>query len=299
MELLRIRRLFDQLDVGSVVVLDELCSGTNPSEGEEIARLVLSLLPELGVQAFVTTHLLQFAARLAQERPIAADRLPPGRARRPGAAHVPLRPGRREDVARAEDRGAPRRHARGAARSGSPPSKASARGAEGSPRSSVACELRGARPREYASSAIVSRASTQRIAREVDVAPGLREQGVGQALAEQARRARRPRRSRVSSGGARARSTSAPIASASRPAMRPVRARAVAARDDERRGEASLGPEVALVDEAHARPPRARGASPTARRARRRRARRGASRSGSSTRRAPCTVTSPPRSAGA
>lgn len=70
MELLRIRRLFDQLGVGSVVVLDELCSGTNPSEGEEIARLVLSLLPELGVQAFVTTHLLKFAAGLAQERPI-------------------------------------------------------------------------------------------------------------------------------------------------------------------------------------------------------------------------------------
>lgn len=67
MELLRIRRLFERLDPGGVVVLDELCSGTNPSEGEEIARLVLSLLPELGVQAFVTTHLLQFAARLAQE----------------------------------------------------------------------------------------------------------------------------------------------------------------------------------------------------------------------------------------
>jgi DNA mismatch repair protein MutS2 len=73
MELLRIRRLFDQLDVGAIVVLDELCSGTNPSEGEEIARLVLSLLPELGVQAFVTTHLLQFAARLAQERSPRAD----------------------------------------------------------------------------------------------------------------------------------------------------------------------------------------------------------------------------------
>jgi DNA mismatch repair protein MutS2 len=70
MELLRIRRLFDQLDVGAIVVLDELCSGTNPSEGEEIARLVLSLLPELGVQAFVTTHLLQFAARLAQDRTV-------------------------------------------------------------------------------------------------------------------------------------------------------------------------------------------------------------------------------------
>ncbi|HEY8038792.1 MAG TPA: DNA mismatch repair protein, partial [Polyangiaceae bacterium] len=48
MELLRIRRMFDQVDVGALVVLDELCSGTNPSEGEEIARLVLSLLPELG-----------------------------------------------------------------------------------------------------------------------------------------------------------------------------------------------------------------------------------------------------------
>jgi DNA mismatch repair protein MutS2 len=72
MELLRIRRLFERLDLGSVVVLDELCSGTNPSEGEEIARLVLSLLPDLGVHAFVTTHLLQFAAGLAAERGIAA-----------------------------------------------------------------------------------------------------------------------------------------------------------------------------------------------------------------------------------
>jgi DNA mismatch repair protein MutS2 len=64
MELLRIRRLFDRLDPGGLVVLDELCSGTNPSEGEEIARLVLSLLPDLGAHAFVTTHLLKFAASL-------------------------------------------------------------------------------------------------------------------------------------------------------------------------------------------------------------------------------------------
>jgi DNA mismatch repair protein MutS2 len=70
MELLRIRRVFDEVEVGGLVVIDELCSGTNPSEGEEIAQLVLSLLPELGVQAFVTTHLLQFAARLAEERAI-------------------------------------------------------------------------------------------------------------------------------------------------------------------------------------------------------------------------------------
>lgn len=69
MELLRIRRMFEQLDVGSLVLLDELCSGTNPSEGEEIARLVISLLPELGAKVFVTTHLLSFAARLSEERP--------------------------------------------------------------------------------------------------------------------------------------------------------------------------------------------------------------------------------------
>jgi len=68
MELLRIRRMFDQLDMSSLVLLDELCSGTNPSEGEEIARLVISLLPELGAKVFVTTHLLSFAARLEGDK---------------------------------------------------------------------------------------------------------------------------------------------------------------------------------------------------------------------------------------
>jgi DNA mismatch repair protein MutS2 len=72
MELLRIRRMFETLEVGSLVMLDELCSGTNPSEGEEIARLVITLLPELGATVFVTTHLLSFAQRLAEERPIEA-----------------------------------------------------------------------------------------------------------------------------------------------------------------------------------------------------------------------------------
>lgn len=72
MELLRIRRMFETLEVGSMVMLDELCSGTNPSEGEEIARLVIGLLPELDAQVFVTTHLLSFAARLAEDRPIEA-----------------------------------------------------------------------------------------------------------------------------------------------------------------------------------------------------------------------------------
>ena len=71
MELMRIRRMFEELEVGSLVLLDELCAGTNPSEGEEIARLVISLLPELDARVFISTHLLEFAARLQRERPIA------------------------------------------------------------------------------------------------------------------------------------------------------------------------------------------------------------------------------------
>jgi DNA mismatch repair protein MutS2 len=70
-ELLRIRRMFEQLRFGSLVILDELCSGTNPSEGEEIFELVVSLLAELEPQAFITTHFLQFASRLERERPVA------------------------------------------------------------------------------------------------------------------------------------------------------------------------------------------------------------------------------------
>jgi DNA mismatch repair protein MutS2 len=69
-ELLRIRRMFEQLSFGSLVILDELCSGTNPSEGEDIFELVVSLLAELEPQAFITTHFLQFASRLAAERPV-------------------------------------------------------------------------------------------------------------------------------------------------------------------------------------------------------------------------------------
>lgn len=70
MELLRIRRLFEELGLNSLVILDELCSGTNPSEGEEIFQLVVTLLTELEPQGFITTHFLQFAARLSRERPV-------------------------------------------------------------------------------------------------------------------------------------------------------------------------------------------------------------------------------------
>jgi DNA mismatch repair protein MutS2 len=64
-ELLRIRRVFERLRVGSLVVMDELCSGTNPSEGEALMQLVLEALAELSPQAFITTHFLEFTAALA------------------------------------------------------------------------------------------------------------------------------------------------------------------------------------------------------------------------------------------
>jgi DNA mismatch repair protein MutS2 len=65
-ELLRIRHAFERLRAGSLVVMDELCSGTNPSEGEALIVLVLEALLELSPQAFITTHFLDFAARLAR-----------------------------------------------------------------------------------------------------------------------------------------------------------------------------------------------------------------------------------------
>jgi len=67
MELLRIRELFERLPPNAMVILDELCSGTNPSEGEEIFELVLRMLTRLRPQTFITTHFLAFAARLKQE----------------------------------------------------------------------------------------------------------------------------------------------------------------------------------------------------------------------------------------
>jgi len=66
-ELLRIRTLFERSQPGSLIILDELCSGTNPSEGEDIIRLVLSLLGELDACVFITTHFLEFARRLSEE----------------------------------------------------------------------------------------------------------------------------------------------------------------------------------------------------------------------------------------
>jgi DNA mismatch repair protein MutS2 len=67
---LRIRELFESLPPGAMVLLDELCSGTNPSEGEEIFELVVRMLTQLRPQAFITTHFLAFAARLEREKQI-------------------------------------------------------------------------------------------------------------------------------------------------------------------------------------------------------------------------------------
>ncbi|MBX3193402.1 MAG: DNA mismatch repair protein [Labilithrix sp.] len=69
-ELLRIRDLFERLPPGAMVILDELCSGTNPSEGEEIFELVVQMLTKLAPQAFITTHFLAFAGRLEREKRI-------------------------------------------------------------------------------------------------------------------------------------------------------------------------------------------------------------------------------------
>jgi DNA mismatch repair protein MutS2 len=69
-ELMRIRSLFERLPPGAMVILDELCSGTNPSEGEEIFELVVRMLTRLKPQALITTHFLAFAARLEHERKI-------------------------------------------------------------------------------------------------------------------------------------------------------------------------------------------------------------------------------------
>ncbi len=71
MELVRIRALFERLPPGAMVILDELCSGTNPSEGEEIFELVVRMLARLSPQALITTHFLAFADRLEREGAVA------------------------------------------------------------------------------------------------------------------------------------------------------------------------------------------------------------------------------------
>jgi DNA mismatch repair protein MutS2 len=65
-EMVRLRTLFEAVPPGSMVLLDELCSGTNPSEAIEIVDMVLRLLRRLDPMALVTTHFLDFAEQLRQ-----------------------------------------------------------------------------------------------------------------------------------------------------------------------------------------------------------------------------------------
>src|SRR5690606_19145329 len=66
-ELVRIRKLFERAEPGYLIVVDELCSGTNPTEGEEMFHLVLELLRALRPEAYISTHFLQFARALEPE----------------------------------------------------------------------------------------------------------------------------------------------------------------------------------------------------------------------------------------
>jgi DNA mismatch repair protein MutS2 len=68
-ELTRIRQLFEEIRPGAMILLDELCSGTNPSEAVEIVSLVLDLLRGIDPVAFLTTHFLDYTQELAADPP--------------------------------------------------------------------------------------------------------------------------------------------------------------------------------------------------------------------------------------
>ncbi|MCP3956658.1 MAG: DNA mismatch repair protein [bacterium] len=68
-ELLRIRHLFESMGTPSLVILDELCSGTNPAEGTEIFSLVVRLLGRLETSGFISTHFLDHARELRDHPP--------------------------------------------------------------------------------------------------------------------------------------------------------------------------------------------------------------------------------------
>ncbi len=70
-EMIRIRKVFASLRPPALVIFDELCSGTNPSEGIEIFLLVLRLLERFGAVAFLSTHFLEFARGLALQPEVA------------------------------------------------------------------------------------------------------------------------------------------------------------------------------------------------------------------------------------
>lgn len=69
-ELERIRTMFDAMQPPSMVILDELCSGTNPSEATEVFSMVLRLLGPLQPTAFISTHFLDYAQQLYGQPPV-------------------------------------------------------------------------------------------------------------------------------------------------------------------------------------------------------------------------------------
>ena len=69
-EMVRLRTLFENAPPRSLVLLDELCSGTNPSEAVEIVETVLRMLQQIDPVAFVTTHFLDFATELQTRLPV-------------------------------------------------------------------------------------------------------------------------------------------------------------------------------------------------------------------------------------
>jgi DNA mismatch repair protein MutS2 len=69
-ELIRIRDLFGSVGTRSLVLLDELCSGTNPSEATRIVQMVLELLREVRPVALITTHFLDFGRRMEADPPV-------------------------------------------------------------------------------------------------------------------------------------------------------------------------------------------------------------------------------------
>ena len=70
-ELVRIRNIFERIQRDQLVIVDELCSGTNPAEAEALIRFVLELLDRFGPLAYITTHFLEFARSLSERPPIA------------------------------------------------------------------------------------------------------------------------------------------------------------------------------------------------------------------------------------
>ena len=69
-ELIRIREMFEGMHGPAMAIFDELCSGTNPSEGIEVFSMVLRLLERQGPVAFISTHFLDYARELYEAPPV-------------------------------------------------------------------------------------------------------------------------------------------------------------------------------------------------------------------------------------